>query len=1621
MTASGPFVAVDHDPFADAPLQRALASSEAQREIWLACQLGTEASLAYNEVLRVDLRGELDIDALGLALQRLVERHDALRATFSADGRQMLIARELPPQLSVLDLGALSAAQRDATLQQQVRAAVETPFDLVRGPLLRPTLLRLGGAHAVLLLSAHHIICDGWSFGVLLHDLAALYAQACGGGEAPGAPGSFADLVLALQRRAGDVAHADDEAWWLQHYAEAAPVLELPLDRARPPQRRFAAARIDHELPRELVEQLRAFGGARGASLFTTLLAGFAGLLQRLSNADEVVIGVPAAGQTLPGHADTVGHAVNLLPLRLRIAPDLPLSDSLGAVQQEVIDAFEHQHYTFGTLLKKLVLQRDAARVPLAAVMFNVDQPLRVDGPPGLQIDAAGVARSHENFELSVNAVPAGGGLRLECQYSTALFDAASVRRWLGAYETLLRGACANAQRAAGDLELVGAADLARLHELNATTLAPAAQATVHAWLLARAAPQAAALQAGGATLNTEALWARAHRLARALRARGIARGCRVGLCLPRDAAMLPALLGVLLSGAAYVPLDPSFPSARLADMAADAELALLLSASSVADALPWPRQRSLWLDADADEIECGDAGALPADPARDACADDPAYLIYTSGSTGRPKGVVLPHRAALNFLQAVAQRPGLRAGDRLLAVTTLSFDIALLELLLPLACGACVVLATREQAGDADALRAMLEAERITALQATPGTWRMLLDAGWSGDAALKALVGGEALPADLAAQLLARCAEVWNMYGPTETAVWSSCWRVAPAMPISIGTPLANNRVWIVDARGQLCPIGVPGEICIGGLGVASGYWQRPELNAERFVGERFGPDPSAPMYRTGDRGRWRDDGLLEHLGRLDFQVKLRGFRIELGEIEARALQHPDVAQALALVREETPGDARLVVYLVAAAGRTAPAAAVLRAHLRPWLPAYMLPQHVVELDALPRLPNGKIDRRRLPAPQPLSRADTPLTPTERQVARVMEHVLQIAGVDADTDFFALGGHSLLAAQLAARLRDATAVEVGMAVVFSLPTVRALAAWIDAQRDRPPASTAAIASRAAQDRAPASTQQLGVWLAEQFGSGQPTYNLPSAHRLLGALDVDALQRALDALCARQTALRTALVEQDGVPVQQVSAHARIALGAPIELTALPPAQREAELRRALRSRCAEAIALDQAPMVRAALYRVDAQEHVLFFMPHHAIWDGWSFDLLYAELGELYAAQIERRPPRLDALAVSYGDYAAWQQGWLRSPELQAQLEHWRRKLLPLPAPLELPLDRQRPAQRSGAGDTVTLRRPADWFVGIEGFARAHDATPFMVLLAAFAALLWREAGQDELIVGTPVRGRPRRELESIMGFFVNTLPLRLRVDAQVGFDALLATVRGAVLEAFATSDAPFTEMLRLPGMRRDPARSPIYQAFFSYQDARRRERRWGDLQHHQMPVHAAVAAEDLGLWLLVGDDGTVGGLSYDTALFDAARVEQWAADYFALVDALCAEPRRALGALRNDRAATPAVAAATVTAAPASAARGDGELLATVWRELLGIDTVDASDNFFDLGGHSLLVTQAIARMRKLTGKSVSAQTYMVENLAQIAARYQAAAAPRGIGALLGRLRRRRSDIA
>jgi amino acid adenylation domain-containing protein len=1621
----------DFDPFAGSAVERVVSTTEAQREVWLGDQLAAEASLAFNESTVLRLRGTLDTDALAIALSAVVARHESLRATISPDGLQLLVAAPGAFALATVDLRSLAAEAQSQALARAGEAAVLERFWLSDGPLFRATLFVLSPTEHVLMMTAHHAVCDGWSWGVIVQDLGELYAEQLGEGPAP-APvqAQYSDYARWEAQEAATPDMRAHEAYWQKRFAGTLPVLDLPLDRPRASVRTFAAGRIDHTLDAGLVQAVRRLGSELGQSLFSTLLGAFAATVHRLTEQDDLVIGIASAGQLASGMPGLVGHCVNVLPLRLALDGKVPFDQAARQAADAMLDATEHQ-MAYGALLQKLSVPRDPSRLPLVNILFNFDR----DAPPpssfpGLAVSQTSLPRRYENFELFLNIVAEPQGLRIETQYSADLFDEATVRLWLRLYETLLRSAVAAPTRGIGQLEWLPARDLATLQALQPPRTALEAPATMHGAFVRQAAatPQRTALRDGATATTYAELDRAANRLARALRSRGIGRGQRVGICMPRSTEMMVALLATLKSGAAYVPLDPDFPQARLDYYAEDARLALLLTSAQTPNA-PQPGAHpfeSVRLDVDS---AWRDESAEPLEPdaALDARGEDAAYVIYTSGSTGKPKGVCVPHRAVANFLQSMRAAPGVRPDDRWAAVTTLSFDIAVAELVLPLTVGAEVQIVRREVATDGMALGEFLRDNRSTVLQATPGMWRMLVDAGWQAHGPFKALVGGEPLPADLATELLGAAGEVWNLYGPTETTVWSTCWRVQPDMVatgrVSIGTPMANTTVWVVGSEGQPCPAGVPGEIWIGGTGVTLGYLDRETLTAERFVPAGFEAARGQRMYRTGDRGRWRSDGLLEHLGRIDFQVKVRGYRIELGEIEACCNEVQGVARSVLLAREDRPGDVRLVAYLARTAGAEIDTA-LLDAHLRARLPKYMVPQHVVVLDALPLLPNGKIDRKALPRPEGTDavrreEAVAPRNAMEREVIGVMEKVLSLPGIGIHDDFFALGGHSLLAARLTTTLGRHFEIKLPMATLFEAPTAARLAEVIARRKGDATSAATDDIIRAVPNRrtAPLTLAQDRIRFIEEMYPGRSVYNAPSGHRFRGPLDVRLFHGALKEIVRRQPSLRTRAAQdpQTGTYIQAIAPSVEVDLEI-VDLRSLPAEAREARLNALLQAAADAPFDIHRGPLFRFALYRMDVDDHAFIFVPHHLVWDGWSFDIFQSELSTIYAALVAGRPHGLPELAVTHGDYAEWLLQWQERPEFEQHLQHWKTRFAKAPVSTPLPTDRPRRAAMSGEGGTVWVQIDRARTDQLRAAALRHDMTLSMLAFAAYVLVTADLTPSRSIVVAMPVRGREQPELEAVMGFFNNVLPLSFSFDPAATGEQFLRHVKSELLSVMNHQLVPFERLVMEPEFAERTQGAAVYQTLFSFQDARERPADIGGLGHQQVHLRQKGVTDDLALWLLDKAQGIEGPMGYNADLYTHETATAFRDRFVEVLNQLAQAPHARLEEILGgqESAAASHLHALTSRAQaledaarqqPAAIARDDAPLrlllpeqakLAQIWSSALGIDVNDirADDHFFDLGGDSLMAMRVMQQAESVMGFRIEARRYVFESLAQLA---------------------------
>jgi amino acid adenylation domain-containing protein len=1035
--------------------------TESQLEIWLSAQLGDDASCAFNESVSLRMHGRLNADALQKSLDLIFARHDALRATFSPTGEAMHMSATKPFDYALVDLSNRSPAEAEIVFSELLDADARSAFDLVAGPCVRGTLVRLAGDTHAFVLTAHHIICDGWSINVIVNELADIYGALCRG-ESPELPAAlqYSEYARMQANRDGNEL-AKVEAFWLGEFAVAPAPLELPTDRPRPTVKSFNGASLCRRIDAKLYQAVKKAGARQGSTLFVTLLAACQALMGRLADQAEVVVGVPTAGQSLLEDQILVGHCVNFLPIRGAWTRDTTVSDYLSATAKRVLDAYEHQDYTFGTLVRKLNTAREPGRLPLAEVQFNLERLADRIDLPGMTMNVSPNAKAFVNFDLFLNVIESADGLRMDCDYNTDLFDAGTVAHWLDCYQALLEAIVADAAQPISRASCLPAGERAELIErMNDTAAEYPRDRSVHALIeaQARAVPRSIAAQFGDVSINYETLDRRANQMANVLRERiGPVSGKLVGVSVERSLDMLVALIAVMKAGCAYVPLDPMHPAARLRYILGEAEVAALISDGSENAALVADGTPLLDVRRDAAVI----AAASPIAPAVQASPDSLAYVIYTSGSTGKPKGVEISHRAVVNLLTSMARNPGLTANDVLYAVTTISFDIAGLELFLPLIVGGKVVIAERDAVIDGFRLLKNLETVGATAMQATPASWRLLLEADFKAPPAFKMLCGGEALPRDLANRLLEGSGELWNMYGPTETTIWSSCTRVeAGTTPITVGGPIANTQFYILDRNDQPVPKGIPGQLHIGGDSVARGYYKRVALTAEKFVANPFA---AGRMYRTGDLARWLPDGSLQVMGRIDHQVKLRGFRIELGEIESVLTAKGNLSAASVVLREDVPGTARLVAYYVEKPENPRSGEA-LRALLAEDMPEYMIPSAWVRLDALPLSPNGKLDRAALPMPDGIQIANElfvePSTATEVALTKIFGEVLNLERVGATSDLLKMGADSIQLFQITARANRA-GIKITARQLLQHRNAAALGAVADLGAESPSADT--------------------------------------------------------------------------------------------------------------------------------------------------------------------------------------------------------------------------------------------------------------------------------------------------------------------------------------------------------------------------------------------------------------------------------------------------------------------------------------------------------------------------------------------------------------------------------
>ncbi|MCY1015596.1 amino acid adenylation domain-containing protein [Pyxidicoccus sp. MSG2] len=1513
---------VQAPPLVAVPRTGLLPLSFAQQRLWVIDQL-EPGNAAYNMPTALRLRGPLDVAALEKSFAALVERHESLRTTFGLHDGQPIQVIHPPPRfpLPVVDLGALPADERDAEARRQTLLETQRPFDLARGPLFRAVLLRMDAQDHLLIGTMHHIVSDGWSMGVLVRELATFYAAHATGQQArlPALPVQYADFAAwqrswlrgeALERQLG---------YWRQQLSGAPPVLELPTDKPVPSVQSSRGAWVPVQLPRELTERLLALCQHEGTTPFMALLAVWQVLLSRYSGQDDISVGSPIAGRTRAETEGVIGFFVNTLVFRTRVDPRATFRELLARVRATTLGAYEHQDAPFEKLVEALQPRRSLSHSPLFQVMLVLQNSpsasMEVAGGAGstspLKLNAVDIDLPGTKSDLTLSLEQTPEGLSGTLGYRTDLFERPTVSRMVKHLATLLEAAVSSPETLVGELALLRDTERHQVLEaFNASPTSFAVDGPLHALIEEQASrhPSKPAVACEGQVLTYGELDTRANQLAWHLRSLGVGPDTCVALCLERSVETVVALLGIWKAGGAYVPLDPSQPALRLLALVGEVAAPVVVTESRHAASFAASAVQQVLMDTEAGRL----ASARKDAPPREVSAGNLAYVLFTSGTTGRPKGVAVPHAQLVHYVRAATERLGLADCASFALVSTFVADLGNTVLFPALCTGGLLHVLTQERAGSPAGVAEYFQRHPVDCVKLVPSHLSALLTAADPRHVLprKKLVLGGESSTwalMDTVRELAPDC-EVFNHYGPTETTVGVLAGPVETPAPgsapvaVPLGRPLAHTRLYVLDEALRPVPVGVPGELYIGGAQVTRGYLHRPELTAERYLPDLYAPVPGARMYRSGDRVRWREDGRVEFIGRADFQVKVRGFRVEPGEVATVLREHPEVRDAVVLAREDVPGDKRLVAYVVPALEVSG-----LRAWMRERLPEYMVPSALVPLEALPLTANGKVDRKALPVPEaPASGASyvAPRTPTEVALATIWAALLRVEKVGVEEDFFALGGHSLLATQVVARVRKTFRVELPMRALFEAPTIAALAARIDSVRASDEAGGGLAIAPVPRDGAlPLSFAQQRLWFIDQLEPGSAAYNMPTFVRMEGPLDVTALQHGLSELVRRHEALRTTFTWQDGQPVQVIAPHVEVPLKQ-VDLSGMQPQAARAELERLLREELLRPFDLVTGPLVRSRLLKLGSAEHVFVLNLHHIVSDGWSMGVLVQEVVALYEAFSRGRPSPLVPLPIQYADYAVWQRQWLQGAVLDAQLGYWKQQLAGA-STLELPTDKPRPPVQTlrGARVSVGLSRPVS--DALRALCQQEGATPFMALLAAFQVLLSRYSGQEDISVGTPIAGRNRSELEGLIGFFVNTLVLRVRVSPSASFLHLLRQARESALGAYAHQDVPFERLVEELQPTRDLSRGPLFQVMFALQNAPRASAGSHGLKLRPVELENTTLKFDLELTLGETAEGIQGTLGYNIGLFEPATAERMAEHFRMLVEALVARPEAPLSA--------------------------------------------------------------------------------------------------------------------
>ncbi|MBW4602153.1 MAG: amino acid adenylation domain-containing protein [Calothrix sp. FI2-JRJ7] len=1535
------------------PREGNIPLSFAQQRLWFIDQFESGSSL-YNVPIALHLKGVLNVAALSQTLNEIVRRHEGLRTSFIlVEGQPVqLITPELIINLPIVDLQDLSEVEQKDQVLQIISSEAKRPFNLAQAPLLRASLLRLNEVEHIVTFTMHHIISDGWSMGVLVQEVAALYEafSKCQPSQLPELPIQYADFAL-WQRQwlQGEVLESQ-LAYWQKQLGGNLPVLQLPTNFKRPKVQTFQGATKSFSLSKNLTEALETLSHNENVTLFMTLLAAFKTLLYRYTGQEDILVGSPVANRNQEKLELLIGFFVNTLVLRTDLSGNPSFRELLKRVREVTLGAYTHQDLPFEQLVEKLHPERNLSHTPLFQVMFQLQNtPNQTLELPGLTWKTLEFHNQTSKFDLSLSMVETESGLIGKLEYNTDLFEVATITRMQGHFQTLLEGIIANPEQAISDLPLLTDAEEYQLLAWNQTKVDYPSGLCIHQLFEAQVeqTPESIALVYDDSQLTYQELNQRANQLAHYLQTLGVALEVLVGICVERSLETVISILAILKAGGAYLPLDPAYPPERLNWMLEDAKVSVLLTQKHLTTLLN-TSAKIICLDATWDLIAQSSASNLVDCKVK---SENLAYVIYTSGSTGKSKGVLIQHNSLVNAYFAWGQAYKLRSEVTChLQMASFSFDVFSGDLVRALCSGGKLVLCPRELLLSPQELYSLIQKEQVDCAEFVPAVLRNLMqylqETQQRLDSIRLLICGSDSWYGKEYQSFLKYCSSktrLINSYGVTEATIDSSYFEssienLSLEQLVPIGRPFDNVELYILDVNLQPVPIGVSGELYIGGAGLARGYLNRPDLTAERFIDNPFKQahynknntyiidkfsanstlskanhnlNLNTRLYKTGDLARYLPDGNIEFIRRIDYQVKVRGFRIEIGEVEAVLNQYTDVKEVVVVVREDIPSDKRLVAYIVPLSGEIK--ISELRRFLKEKLPDYMIPGAFVILESLPLTPNGKVNRKALPAPDLTQKQigksfKLPRTNFQEVLIGIWSQLLNLQEIEIGIgdNFFDLGGHSLLATQLISRIRQIFNVELPLRCVFAEPTINELAANIQTMLQQgqnlqiPP-----ILPTPRNAGLPLSFAQARLWFIAQLQPGS-TYNIFHAIRLKGSLNQTALEQSINEIIRRHEVLRTRLITVDGQPVQMIVPSLQLSLPL-IDLQAFTATEQEAKVQQLMEQEAQQPFDLAQGSLLRITLLKLNPEDNVVFFTMHHIVSDAWSMAILLKEVAHLYEAFCNGKASPLPELPIQYADFAVWQREWLTGEVLETQLAYWKQQLsdnLPL---LKLPIDHPRPLVQNYQGGRQSLTLP-NLSKTLKKFSNEEGVTLFMTLLAAFITLLHYYTEQDDIVVGTDVANRNQGETEQLIGFFVNQLVLRTYLGGNPSFRELLKRVREVTLGAYAHQDLPFDKLVEVLNPDRKLNHTPLFQVKIILQNAPVESLEMSGLTLTPLEFQNTTVTHDLLLELKDTESGITGLFKYNTDLFDANNIARMIRHFEAILSKITTDPSLKLNDLKE-----------------------------------------------------------------------------------------------------------------